>query len=82
MQEWFALALQSSVRNRALRMAALIGSLLALINHGDAILSGQLSSAAALRIALTYLVPYCVSTYASVQTIRHMTNKQQEQQTA
>jgi hypothetical protein len=40
------------------------------INQGDMILSGQLDASAAWKIPLTYLVPYCVSTYGGVSAIR------------
>ncbi len=41
-----------------------------LINHGDAILAGDLDPNRVLKMLLTYLVPYSVSTYASVSAIR------------
>jgi len=72
LREWLAIALQRSVRVRAFRVAALVGTLLAIINHADAIISGPLPAAAWLKIVLTYLVPYGVSTYASVQAIRQL----------
>jgi hypothetical protein len=42
--------------------------MLALINHGDRLVAGSVDGEAALKILLTYLVPYGVSTWASVQT--------------
>ena len=50
--------------------AAVVGSVLIVINHGDAILRGDLSRGRLFRMALTVLVPYCVSTYSSVQALR------------
>lgn len=67
---FFALCVRRDVVIRALKTSALVGTILTIINHSDAILAGSLSSQRALRIALTYCVPYAVATYASVQAIR------------
>jgi hypothetical protein len=72
LRNWLLLALSTSVRRRALLTAALIGTLLALINHGSELISGQMTRAQWLRVALTYLVPYCVATWSSVQTMRQL----------
>ena len=72
MHNWLRLAWSASIRTRAIRMALFIGTLLALINHGDALLSGHIAAPQFARIALTYLVPYCLSTWASVQATRHL----------
>jgi hypothetical protein len=69
---WLALATSASVVRRALGMAAVVGALLITINHGDAILRGDLDHARLLKMALTLLVPYCVSTYSSVGAMRAM----------
>lgn len=47
----------------ALRMSALIGSLLNLINQGD-VLFGDAPLVPG-KLLLTYLVPYCVATYSA-----------------
>ena len=67
---WVALALRADVVHRSWRVALVVGSLLVAINHGDRLLAGGLVAAAWLKIALTYLVPYAVSTWASVGAIR------------
>jgi hypothetical protein len=67
---WLALALSRGVVRRALAMAAIVGALLIAINHGDALLRGDVSRERALRMALTLLVPYCVSTVSSVGAMR------------
>lgn len=71
MHDWLKIALQKTVYMRAIRVALVVGTILALINHGDTLLQGSLSAKALFQIALTYLVPYGVSTYASVETIRN-----------
>jgi hypothetical protein len=70
MREFIALAWQTDVRTRALRVAAVVGSLLVLINQSDAVVSGQLTTDQFLQILLTYCVPYGVSTYSSVKALR------------
>ncbi|MBK8163773.1 MAG: nitrate/nitrite transporter NrtS [Gammaproteobacteria bacterium] len=72
MRDWFDIALQRSVAARALKVAAFVGCILALINHGDKLLSGSVTLTEWVKIGLTFLVPYCVSTFASVQAIRHL----------
>jgi len=69
-ESWFATALHPDIVRRSLRVAVLVGTTLALINHGDRILAMTLDSEAVVKIMLTYLVPYSVSTWASVQTDR------------
>jgi hypothetical protein len=67
---WLADALRADVVRRSLRVALVIGALLVAINHGDHLLSGAVRASGWLKIALTFLVPYGVSTYASVGAIR------------
>ncbi|HSF44293.1 MAG TPA: nitrate/nitrite transporter NrtS [Thermoanaerobaculia bacterium] len=72
MKEWLRIGLQASVRQRALRVALVVGSILLVINHGDAILHGNLTRDRLVRMALTFLVPYLVSTFSSVGAIREL----------
>lgn len=69
MNEWLKTALRADIVLRSLKVAAIIGTLLVAINQGDLILNGKLEAAAAWKIPLTYLVPYCVATYGSVTAI-------------
>jgi hypothetical protein len=62
--------MRRDIVGRSLRVGLTVGTILAFINHGSAILSLDLSREVLLKIGLTYLVPYTVSTWASVQTIR------------
>ena len=68
-----ALIFAPGVQARAIRTSLVVGSLLALINHGDSILAGTLSGGAILKILLTYAVPYCVALYSSVSAMNAMT---------
>ncbi len=67
---FWEIALSASVVKRALRVALLVGVVLALINHGDALMTGQLNLEITLKILLTFCVPYSVSTYSSVRAVR------------
>ncbi len=67
---WLDTAFSPEIVKRSLRVSAVVGSLLALINHGDKIIALTLDTPILLKIALTYLVPYCVATWAAVQTAR------------
>ncbi len=71
-QSWLGLATSPGVVRRALGMAAIVGALLVTINHGDALLRGDVDRARILKMALTLLVPYCVSTVSSVGAMRAM----------
>jgi hypothetical protein len=67
---FFAVATRPSVVRRALGYAVVVGAVLVTINHGDALLAGEVSGKILLKIGLTVCVPYCVSTASSVGAIR------------
>ncbi len=67
---WWTTAVRPDITRRSLKVALIVGTVLALINHGDRLLALDLDREAVLKILLTYLVPYCVSTWASVQAAR------------
>ena len=69
MRKWLQIAMRVDVVRRGLKVGLIVGTMLTLINQGDVILAGNLSADAAWKIPLTYLVPYCVSTYAGVSAI-------------
>jgi len=64
-----AIALRADVLLRSIKVAAIVGTILVGINQGDAILNGDFTAELAWKIPMTYLVPYLVSTYASVSSI-------------
>jgi len=53
-----------------MRVALVVGLLLALINYGDKLIDMSLTSRDLLKLLLTFLVPYGVSTWSAVQAIR------------
>ena len=66
---WLATAASPAVTRRALGYAVVVGAVLIAINHGDAVVTGEVDGARVIKMALTILVPYCVSTASSVGAI-------------
>ena len=54
------------VLRQAVRVAAVVGTVLFAINQADVVVRGGLTAAVAGKIGLTYLVPFCVSTYSAL----------------
>jgi len=63
------LSMQPSIRRRAFRTALIVGSVFFLINYADKALVGTITITEIIKAIVSYCVPYCVSTYASVMTI-------------
>ena len=63
---WLAVATERAVVLRACKFALVVGAVLIAINHGDALLAGDVSTGRLLKMGLTVLVPYVVSTLSSV----------------
>ncbi|HVC52593.1 MAG TPA: nitrate/nitrite transporter NrtS [Stellaceae bacterium] len=57
------------IPRRSLGVALIVGTILNLINQGDALVTGRSLDFA--KLLLTYLVPYCVSTYGAVSYRLH-----------
>ncbi|TQV74530.1 hypothetical protein FKG94_16070 [Exilibacterium tricleocarpae] len=53
-----------------MRVAALVGTLLAAINYGDRLVAGTMGSGDWIRL-LTYVVPFAVSLYSADKALRH-----------
>ena len=66
MGEWLRLATSRAIVRRACTYAVVVGTVLIAINHGDAILAGDLPWGRLARMGLTVMVPYAVSTFSSV----------------
>jgi len=64
-------ARRPDIVSRSFRVSLIVGTILVGINHGDAIIDGRVGLNELLKIFLTYLVPYCVSTYSSVVIINN-----------
>jgi len=52
---------------RAIKVAIIVGPILIIINHHDSLLHLELSNHLYFKIALTFLVPFCVSAYSSAR---------------
>lgn len=70
MLDWWKLATRADVARRALLYAVAVGAVLIAINHGDALVTGRVDGTRLLKMALTTLVPYTVSTLSSVGAMR------------
>ena len=58
-----------SVALRAVKVALIVGVILAFINHGGVILSGSISSECWIKMLLTCFVPYTVSSVTATLNI-------------
>ena len=65
---------RTDVLIRALKMASIVGIVLAIINHGDHILLGTMTATNWIKVLITFSVPFCVSTISSVLAIRREQN--------
>lgn len=68
---WLLVARRRDVVLRSLKVGGIVGTLLTAINQSGVIMAGLLDAEVIVRIVLTYCVPYCVSTYASVSALRN-----------
>ena len=70
MLSWVKIALRPDIVRRSRKVALIVGTILVGINYGDRLLVGDIGLVDATKMVLTYCVPYCVSTYASVSADR------------
>ncbi len=59
---------------RALKISLIVGTLLTIINQGDMVLAGMMPPL--WKIILTYMVPFCVSSYSSATLLHEINTKQ------
>jgi hypothetical protein len=67
-----SIARRPSVLAGALRVSALVGTLLNLINQAPRVLDGETPSW--LHVALNYVVPFCVATYSAARSLQRAGN--------
>ena len=65
-QQFLRSLVEPKILLRSLKIAAVVGTILVGINHGDLIIKGDTEKIEWYKIALTYIVPYCVSTYSAI----------------
>ncbi len=58
---------------RALKVCGIVGSILMLINQGDLIFLGSFPPL--WKVLLTYMVPYCVSSYSTAMLLMEFNTK-------
>jgi hypothetical protein len=70
MADWLKTAFEPRIVRRSLKYAAVVGTILITINHGNAILKGTVDGVRIFQMCLTVMVPYCVSTLSSLEAMR------------
>ena len=68
-REWLKIASRRPIVMRGLKYGLVVGSILIVINHGNAIIEGTVDATRLIQMILTTLVPYCVSTASSVGAV-------------
>ena len=71
---FLSIARRREVTQTAFKVAVVVGTILCVINHSPDMITNQMTVGNGVQIMLTYLVPYCVSTYSSVKMIRRYTD--------
>jgi hypothetical protein len=69
---WLRLARHPATVRRATLTALVVGAILIAINHGDEIVRGEMTRTRWLKVLLTLIVPYLVSTASSVSTRKEL----------
>ena len=76
MKRFSILARKPEVVARALKVALVVGTALTLINQGDRMIAGMAPSW--IKMGLTYLIPYCVSTHGAVTAMRDRSRRKRK----
>lgn len=71
-KDFYCYAMRPQILKRSLIVAVIVGTVLNMINQGDAIGSSSFNIA---KCLLTYTVPFCVATYGSVSALIAMKYK-------
>ena len=66
MRKWMHYWFERNTVVRAVKIAMIVGPILTVINQYDVILRGDYSVRVVGKMLLTFLVPYCVSSFSSV----------------
>jgi hypothetical protein len=75
MNDFLKYALMPSTVKRAFKVALIITPILTVFNHYQEIRELSIGGVFWLQVGLTFLVPYCVSTYSSAQAAREEHSK-------
>jgi hypothetical protein len=77
MSRFLSAALERQTMATSAKVALCVGSILGLINYSDRIfVSHNMAVSDWVKLAVTYLVPYCVATYGAARhAVRHAEDK-------
>ena len=75
MDKFTKLAFHRSTVNKAIIISVTVGTVLNLINQGDFIFQMQWEKINTFKIFLTYLTPFCVSTYSTTTALMDKMSK-------
>jgi hypothetical protein len=67
---FFQLAFSRGVVINAIKVSLVVGSILSAINHGNAIITFDITPQTSIKILFNYVVPYCVATYSAVKALQ------------
>lgn len=67
MNEWLKIAVEREIAKTGIQVAIVVGTILVAINYFDNIIEGELFLTDYFKIAITYSVPYFVSTYSCIR---------------
>ncbi|MDH5805186.1 MAG: nitrate/nitrite transporter NrtS [Gemmatimonadota bacterium] len=73
---WLRAIFSKSIFRRGLKYSVSVGAILIAINHGDAILQGDLSLNRLVKMALTLLVPFFVSAFSSISAMEDAASRE------
>lgn len=65
MRDLFTAATRREVLVRSAKIALVVGTVLALVNHGDSLLGGTVTGREVVQMAISYVVPFCVATWSA-----------------
>jgi hypothetical protein len=71
--EAVALVLRGRTARVAVPVAAVVGTVISVVNQADVLINGQASGITWVRIAVNYLVPYIVASVAYLSACRRST---------
>ena len=69
MKRWISIAARRDIGISSLKVCAVVGTILVMINYFDRLFSGGLAQVDYFKMLLMYCVPYCVSTYGAVSVV-------------
>ncbi|MCZ6640188.1 MAG: nitrate/nitrite transporter NrtS [Gammaproteobacteria bacterium] len=67
---FWSIAIRRDIVRRAFKAALLVGMILIAINQGDVLIAFEIDGSNLAKMVLTFMVPYCVSTYSSVRAVQ------------